>query len=263
MSDTLSETVACDLLARLFRSRGYAIERNVPFREYGVEFHIDGWDPRARVGFEFLSSEDDDHDDLSLAEYQTLSTAQQRGELSLFILDEVEPLSAAELTAAARDFLDEAADAARAKSRACKKTPGGSRDGGRTQARGQESCCQKKHGQKNHRPKNNGPKARCQKTGAEEALAREAAGRDRAQEEAGHCKGRPQKPSLNRARGDRPRLSWPATAADSGRFGRDLPAAATPPQSAPRTRRAAATAAACGCGIEPGRPPASAIRGRV
>ena len=123
MSDTLSETVACDLLARLFRSRGYAIERNVPFREYGVEFHIDGWDPRARVGFEFLSSEDDDHDDLSLAEYQTLSTAQQRGELSLFILDEVEPLSAAELTAAARDFLDEAADAARA--RAAPRARGG------------------------------------------------------------------------------------------------------------------------------------------
>jgi len=123
MSDTLSETVACDLLARLFRSRGYAIERNVPFREYGVEFHIDGWDPRARVGFEFLSSEDDDHDDLSLAEYQTLSTAQQRGELSLFILDEVEPLSAAELTAAARDFLDEAADAARA--RAAQRARGG------------------------------------------------------------------------------------------------------------------------------------------
>ena len=123
MSDTLSETAACDLLARLFRSRGYAIERNVPFREYGVEFHIDGWDPRARVGFEFLSSEDDDHDDLSLAEYKTLSTAQQRGELALFILDEVEPLSAANLMAAARDFLDEAADAARA--RAVQRARGG------------------------------------------------------------------------------------------------------------------------------------------
>ena len=111
MSDTVSETKACDLLARLFRSRGYAVARNVMFREYGVEFHADGWDPKARVGFEFLSSEDDDHDDLTLAEYQTLMAAQQRGELALFIIDEVEPLSAADLLAAAEEFLDEAADA--------------------------------------------------------------------------------------------------------------------------------------------------------
>jgi hypothetical protein len=93
MSVTVSETKACDLLARLFRTRGYAVERNVMFREYGVEFHADGWDPKARVGFEFLSSEDDDHDDLTLAEYQTLMAAQKRGELALFIIDEVEPLS--------------------------------------------------------------------------------------------------------------------------------------------------------------------------
>lgn len=111
MTDAVSETKACDLLARLFRSRGYAVSRNVKFREYGVDFHADGWDPRARVGFEFLSSEDDDHDDLTLAEYQTLMAAQKRGELSLFIIDEVEPLSAADLVRAATDFLDEVAAA--------------------------------------------------------------------------------------------------------------------------------------------------------
>ena len=107
MTDAVSETKACDLLARLFKSRGYAVSRNVMFREYGVEFHADGWDPRARVGFEFLSSEDDDHDDLTLAEYQTLMAAQKRGELSLFIIDEVEPLSATDLVRAATDFLNE------------------------------------------------------------------------------------------------------------------------------------------------------------
>lgn len=111
MTDAVSETKACDLLARLFKSRGYAVSRNVMFREYGVEFHADGWDPRARVGFEFLSSEDEDHDDLTLAEYQTLMAAQKRGELSLFIIDEVEPVSAADLLRAATDFLDEVAAA--------------------------------------------------------------------------------------------------------------------------------------------------------
>ena len=111
MSEFLSETEGCDLLARLFRARGYSISRNLLFREYGVEFHIDGWDAKARVGFEFLSSEDDDHDDLNLAEYQTLASAQQRGELALFIIDEVEPLSAADLALQANEFLDEAAEA--------------------------------------------------------------------------------------------------------------------------------------------------------
>ncbi len=107
MADTLSEFEGCTLLARLFRRRGYAIERNVMFREYGVEFHVDGWDSTARVGFEFLTSEDDDHDDLTLEEYNTLTAAQHRGELALFIIDEVEPLSAADLLAEANGFLDE------------------------------------------------------------------------------------------------------------------------------------------------------------
>ena len=115
MFDTLSEFDGCDLLARLFRARGYAIKRNQTFREYGVEFHIDGWDPKARVGFEFLTSEDDDHDDLTLEEYKTLCEAQRRGELALFIIDEVEPLSEKELAAEAHDFLDEVAEAAAAR----------------------------------------------------------------------------------------------------------------------------------------------------
>lgn len=115
MSDTVSETRACDLLARVFRARGYAIVRNVMFHEYGVEFHADGWDAAARVGFEFLSSEDDDHDDLTLREYKTLMDAQQRGELSLFIIDEVEPISAADLVSAANEFLDEMEAAVKAR----------------------------------------------------------------------------------------------------------------------------------------------------
>jgi hypothetical protein len=115
MYDTLSETQGCDLLARLFTKRGYAIKRNLQFREYGVEFHIDGWDPQARVGFEFLTSEDEDHDDLTLDEYKELSAAQRRGELAVFIIDEVEPLSAEDLAAEAHEFLDEVADAAHAR----------------------------------------------------------------------------------------------------------------------------------------------------
>jgi hypothetical protein len=113
MFDSLSEAAGCDLLAKVFRARGYAIARNLQFREYGVEFHVDGWDAKARVGFEYLTSEDEDHDDLSLVEYQALMDQQRRGELSLFVLDEVEPISAADLEEQANEFLDEV-EAARA-----------------------------------------------------------------------------------------------------------------------------------------------------
>lgn len=124
-TDTLSETKACDLLARLFRARGYAVTRNIPFREYGVSFHIDGWDSAARVGFEFLTSEDEDHDDLTLQEYKTLMAAQQRGELSLFIVDEVEPLSAGDLQASVEEFLDELAEGAASRRAAGKRLKAG------------------------------------------------------------------------------------------------------------------------------------------
>jgi hypothetical protein len=70
------------------------------------------------VGFEFLTSEDEDHDDLTLDEYKELSAAQRRGELAVFIIDEVEPFSAEDLAAEAHEFLDEVADAAHARLKA-------------------------------------------------------------------------------------------------------------------------------------------------
>lgn len=111
MSEPLSEAAGCALLAKLFRARGYSIRRNVAFREKGISFDIDGWDAKARVGFEFLSSEKHDHDDLSLEEFELLKDAEQRGEIFIFVVDEVEPLSAAALRDSAESFLDDVAAA--------------------------------------------------------------------------------------------------------------------------------------------------------
>ena len=107
MHDPLSEAEGCKLLTRVFRDRGYAIRRNVTFREYGAAFLVDGWDEKARVGFEFLSSEAHDHEDLSLGEFMRIMAAQQRGELAIFVVDESEQLSQADLAASATEFLDE------------------------------------------------------------------------------------------------------------------------------------------------------------
>lgn len=134
MHDPLSEEEGCDLLARVFRARGYAIRRNVTFREYDVEFQVDGWDAKARVGFEFLSSEAHDHDDLTLGEFKRLMAAQQRGELALFIVDESEQLTAPDLTAAAEEFLDEVA-AARPRKRAAPRRAGAKKPAKRKRSR--------------------------------------------------------------------------------------------------------------------------------
>lgn len=122
MRDPLSEADGCDLLARVFRARGYAIKRNITFDEQGVRFRIDGWDARARVGFEFLSSEAHDHDELTLGEFKRLMAAQQRGDLAIFVVDESEQLSTADLAAAAGEFLDEFA-AARTPRSAARRRP--------------------------------------------------------------------------------------------------------------------------------------------
>ena len=123
MRDTLTESEGCELLARVFRARGYAIRRNVTFREYGVAFKVDGWDAKARVGFEFLSSEADDHHELSLGEFKRLMAAQQRGELALFVIDESEQLSAQDLTHAADEFLDAVSQARPRRRAAPRRSP--------------------------------------------------------------------------------------------------------------------------------------------
>ncbi|MGI9459823.1 MAG: hypothetical protein ACR2NF_07485, partial [Pirellulales bacterium] len=59
------------------------------------------------VGFEILTSEKDEYDDLTLEEYRSLSEAQNRGELAIFIVDEVEPVSEEALLEEANEFLAE------------------------------------------------------------------------------------------------------------------------------------------------------------
>lgn len=102
----LSEADGCELLHTVFRARGYRTQADVLFAEDGLEFHADGWDPDARVGFEYLTSESDDHHDLSAHEVTRLGDRMDRGELFILIIDESEVADAATLRFAAERFLD-------------------------------------------------------------------------------------------------------------------------------------------------------------
>lgn len=102
----LSEADGCLLLARLFQARGYQISRNVPIREQSLSFTADGWDERARVGFEYLTHEAGDQLDLPPQMRAELERRIQQGDLYFFLIDERQIESADELAWAAERFLD-------------------------------------------------------------------------------------------------------------------------------------------------------------
>ena len=105
----LTEAQACTILKRIFESRGFSIQENILFAEEEVSFTADGWDPAARVGYEFLSHEAGDHEDLSPEEIRTLGTWIESGRVYFFIIDEKQVADEAELAWAANAFLDEVA----------------------------------------------------------------------------------------------------------------------------------------------------------
>lgn len=105
----LGEAEGCEILHAVFRGRGYRTRADVEFAEDDVAFNADGWDPDARVGFEYLSSEAGDRKDLSPDEMARLAARMDRGELFFFIIDEAEVPDAATLRWAAERFLDEVA----------------------------------------------------------------------------------------------------------------------------------------------------------
>ncbi len=103
----LSERDGCAILKAVFEDRGYKIAENVPFAESDVEFTCDGWDESARVGYEYMTQEMADHEDLDPEELLRLSEWAKTGKAAVFIIDETDIETPDELGDAARAFLDE------------------------------------------------------------------------------------------------------------------------------------------------------------
>ena len=102
----VSEAVARAVLADHFRQAGYRIRYDVHIEEPGrFTLTVDGYDPRQRVGYEYIAA-DESGTDLLAAERTFLES---QSELAILI---VEPQSAAELSRTARDFLGRVASAA-------------------------------------------------------------------------------------------------------------------------------------------------------
>ncbi len=103
----LREDEGCRILKTVFERRGFHIVEEFPFREEDVSFTVDGWDPNARVGYEFMTTAAKDHEDLQPDELLRLTEWIDAGKLFLFIVDETDIEGEPELTAAAEAFLDE------------------------------------------------------------------------------------------------------------------------------------------------------------
>jgi hypothetical protein len=107
MNDThspLSENDAVTLLTRWFRQAGFNISNNVHVSFGNVEVNLDGWDAQRLVGFEYLSSEHNDHADLTLAEYEQLIKAHHARQYHILVIDESEALTHDELRQHADEF---------------------------------------------------------------------------------------------------------------------------------------------------------------
>lgn len=105
----MTEAEGCALLLAKFTAAGFAITSNFRFREADIEVDLDGWDAKARVGYEYITREA--HDELQFDE-ATLARFERRmekGELFVLLVDERDAVTKEALSAAADGFLAELA----------------------------------------------------------------------------------------------------------------------------------------------------------
>ena len=105
----MKEADGCALLLSRFTEAGYAIATDFHFREGAIEVDLDGWDEKARVGYEYITSEAGDQkqfDDKTLGEFER---RMEKGDLYVLLVDEHDAVTESALDAAASGFLSELA----------------------------------------------------------------------------------------------------------------------------------------------------------
>ncbi len=101
----MNERDGCAVLKGRFTAAGLSIEEGYRYRAHGVDVSLDGFDPRVRVGYEYITTEAGDRAELTVEVVAELEARMSRGELYLLLIDETEVDGAATLTRAADHFL--------------------------------------------------------------------------------------------------------------------------------------------------------------
>jgi hypothetical protein len=102
----MTEREGCDVLRRRFEGRGFQIEERHRLVLDAGELELDGFDPVAKVGYEYLTSEAGDREEITPAMVFELEERMTKGELRVLLLDEAEHVTEADLVFAADRFLE-------------------------------------------------------------------------------------------------------------------------------------------------------------
>ena len=101
----LTEQAGTEVLKRCFLAAGLTVVEHHPLHVAGKVVHLDGFDPKRGVGYEYLTSEAGDREELTPAVIRELEARMKNGEFFILLIDEAEVESAASLEHAAEHFL--------------------------------------------------------------------------------------------------------------------------------------------------------------
>jgi hypothetical protein len=103
----MEERKACAQLRARFEAAGFTIQENRTFDEAGVRFEMDGFDPKHRVGYEYVTGEAGDGWDVDDTVIAALAERRKKGELHVLVVDEAAAPDAAALDRAIETFFTE------------------------------------------------------------------------------------------------------------------------------------------------------------
>jgi hypothetical protein len=101
----MTERDGCEVLKRCFTAAGFTIAERHPLALDAGVVELDGYDAARRVGYEYLTSEEGDHEAVTPAMREELERRMAAGELHVLMIDEAEGWDAASLATAAERFL--------------------------------------------------------------------------------------------------------------------------------------------------------------
>ncbi len=103
----LSEHEGCEVLTRVFEAHGYQLQAHHPLSlPSGARVSLDGYDPQQKVGFEYITNEAGDRQELTPEVIEELEDGIEAGHFMLLLVDELDISDAAELEQLARRFLE-------------------------------------------------------------------------------------------------------------------------------------------------------------
>lgn len=109
----MNEQTGCAVLKERFVAAGLAILDDYPLlvdEGAGLSLRVDGYDPERRIGFEYITTEAGDRQEVTPELIEALEARMRRAELFVLLVDEHDVLTPDDLRRAADGFLAKVAE---------------------------------------------------------------------------------------------------------------------------------------------------------